>query len=60
MPGYDNDIIMAAGAFVQGASIELSSDGPVRPPFAVYYQGGITCDHAKLGVMKAYQALLSQ
>lgn len=58
MAGYDNDIIMAAGAFVQGASIELSADAPVREPYSVYYQGGITKDHAKLGVMKAYESVL--
>lgn len=57
MAGYDNDIIMAAGAFVQGASIELSADAPIREPYAVYYQGGITKDHAKLGIMKSYEAI---
>ena len=51
MPGYDCDVIMAAGAFVQGSSIELSADGPVREPYAVYYQGGLTWYHAKLGVL---------
>ena len=54
MPGYDSDVIMAAGAFVQwGSSIELSADGPVREPYAVYYQGGLTWYHAKLGVAVA-------
>ena len=48
MPGYDSDVIMAAGAFVQGSSIELSADGPVKPPYAVYFQGGLTWYHAKL------------
>jgi cystathionine beta-lyase family protein involved in aluminum resistance len=48
---------MAAGAFVQGSSIELSADGPMRPPYNVYFQGGLTYEHAKLGVMKAMQAL---
>ena len=42
MPGYDSDVIMAAGAFVQGSSIELSADGPIKPPYAVYFQGGLT------------------
>ena len=48
MPGYDSDVIMAAGAFVQGSSIELSADGPIKPPYAVYFQGGLTWQHAKL------------
>lgn len=55
MPGYDSDVIMAAGAFVQGSSIELSADGPVREPYAVYYQGGLTWYHAKLGVLLSLQ-----
>lgn len=58
MPGYDAPVIMAAGAFVQGSSIELSADGPVRPPYAVYYQGGLTWPHAKLGVLLSLQKLL--
>ena len=58
MAGYDDDVIMAAGAFVQGSSIELSCDGPVRPPFAVYFQGGLTFAHAKLGVMSSLQKML--
>ena len=53
MPGYDSPVIMAAGAFIQGSSIELSADGPVKPPYNVYYQGGLTYEHAKTGVMKA-------
>ncbi|MFR5386353.1 MAG: aminotransferase class I/II-fold pyridoxal phosphate-dependent enzyme [Oscillospiraceae bacterium] len=57
MPGYDSDVIMAAGAFVQGASIELSADGPIRPPYAVYFQGGLTWYHAKLGVLMSLQKL---
>jgi len=57
MPGYDSDVIMAAGAFVQGSSIELSADGPVKPPYAVYFQGGLTWPHAKLGIMKSLQRL---
>lgn len=57
MPGYDSDVIMAAGAFVQGSSIELSADGPVKPPYAVYFQGGLTWYHAKLGILKSLQKL---
>ena len=55
MPGYDSDVIMAAGAFVQGSSIELSADGPIRPPYAVYFQGGLTWYHAKLGILMSLQ-----
>ena len=58
MPGYDSDVIMAAGAFVQGASIELSADGPIRPPYAVYFQGGLTWYHAKLGILMSLQKLV--
>ena len=58
MPGYESEVIMAAGAFVQGASIELSADGPIRPPYAVYFQGGLTWFHAKLGILKSIQKLL--
>ena len=58
MPGYDSDVIMAAGAFVQGSSIELSADGPVKPPYAVYFQGGLTWYHEKLGILKSLQSLL--
>ena len=57
MPGYDSDVIMAAGAFVQGSSIELSADGPLRPPYAVFFQGGLTWYHAKLGIMMSLQKL---
>ena len=57
MPGYDSDVIMAAGAFVQGSSIELSADGPLKPPYAVYFQGGLTWYHAKLGILKSLQEL---
>ena len=57
MPGYDNDVIMAAGAFIQGSSIELSADGPIRPPYAVYFQGGLTWSHAKLGILMSLQKL---
>jgi cystathionine beta-lyase family protein involved in aluminum resistance len=57
MPGYEDPVIMAAGAFVQGSSIELSADGPVRPPYTVYFQGGLTYEHARLGLLKALQSL---
>ena len=57
MPGYDSDVIMAAGAFVQGSSIELSADGPLKPPYAVYFQGGLTWHHAKLGILMSLQKL---
>lgn len=58
MPGYDSPVIMAAGAFVQGSSIELSADGPIKPPYAVYFQGGLTWYHAKLGILKSLQQLM--
>ena len=57
MPGYDSDVIMAAGAFVQGSSIELSADGPIKPPYAAYFQGGLTWYHAKFGILKSLQKL---
>ena len=57
MPGYDSDVIMAAGAFVQGSSIELSADGPVKEPYAVYFQGGLTWYHAKFGIMMSMQKM---
>lgn len=57
MPGYDDEVIMAAGAFVQGSSIELSADGPLREPYAVYFQGGLTWYHAKLGILMSLQKL---
>ncbi len=57
MPGYDSDVIMAAGAFVQGSSIELSADGPIKPPYAVYFQGGLTWPSAKLGILMSLQKL---
>ena len=57
MPGYDSDVIMAAGAFVQGSSIELSADAPIKPPYAVYFQGGLTWYHAKLGILMSMQKL---
>ena len=58
MPGYDSQVIMAAGAFVQGSSIELSADAPLREPFAVYFQGGITWYHAKLGILMSVQKMV--
>ena len=58
MAGYEDEVIMAAGAFVQGSSIELSADGPIREPYAVYFQGGLTFAHAKLGVMSSLQKML--
>lgn len=60
MPGYDSKVIMAAGAFVSGSSIELSADGPIASPYAVYFQGGLTFPHAKLGIMKSLQNLIDQ
>lgn len=58
MPGYDAKVIMAAGAFVQGSSIELSADGPIKPPYMVFFQGGLTWYHAKLGVLKSLQTMI--
>ena len=55
MPGYDSEVIMAAGAFVQGSSIELSADAPIKPPYNVYFQGGLTFDHSKMGTLKAIE-----
>lgn len=60
MPGYEDPVIMAAGAFVQGSSIELSADGPIRPPYIVYFQGGLTYEHSKFGVIKALQEMYNQ
>ena len=57
MPGYDSDVIMAAGAFVSGSSIELSADAPMKEPYAVYFQGGLTWPHAKYGIMMSLQTL---
>lgn len=59
MPGYDSPVIMAAGAFVSGSSIELSADGPIKPPYAVYFQGGLTYEHAKFGIMKTLQEIIN-
>lgn len=57
MPGYDSPVIMAAGAFIQGSSIELSADGPIKPPYSVFFQGGLTWYHAKLGILMSLQKL---
>ena len=58
MPGYNDKVIMAAGAFIQGSSIELSADGPIREPYAVYFQGGLTWCHAKLGILMSLQKMV--
>ena len=60
MPGYDCPVIMAAGSFIQGSSIELSADGPVREPYTVYMQGGLTFESGKLGIMMAVSAMLEE
>ena len=60
MPGYDAPVIMAAGAFVQGSSIELSADGPIKPPYMVFFQGGLTWYHAKLGILKSLQTMVDE
>ena len=60
MPGYESQVIMAAGAFVQGSSIELSADAPLREPYAVYFQGGITWYHAKLGILMSVQKMVDK
>jgi len=60
MPGYDSEVIMAAGTFIQGSSIELSADGPIKPPYAVYFQGGLTWYHAKYGILMSLQALINK
>lgn len=60
MPGYDSPVIMAAGAFVSGSSIELSADGPIKPPYSVYFQGGLTWQHGKFGIMKSMQKLVEK
>ena len=59
MPGYDSQVIMAAGAFVQGSTMELSADGPIREPYAVYFQGGLTWSHAKLGILMSLQQMVN-
>ena len=58
MPGYDSDVIMASGSFISGSSIELSADGPIKPPYAAYFQGGLTWQHARFGILKSLQSLL--
>lgn len=60
MPGYDDKVVMAAGAFIQGSSIELSADGPIREPYAVYFQGGLTWAHAKLGILMSLQEMMNK
>lgn len=60
MPGYDAPVIMAAGAFIQGSSIELSADAPIKPPYTVYFQGGLTYYHGKFGIMKSLQTLINE
>jgi len=60
MPGYDSDVIMAAGAFVQGSSIELSADGPIKPPYVVYFQGGLTWAHGKFGILMSLQKMVER
>ena len=60
MPGYDSEVIMAAGAFVQGSSIELSADGPIKPPYTVYFRGGLTWAHAKFGILMSLQKLVEK
>ena len=60
MPGYDDQVIMAAGAFTQGSSIELSCDGPLREPYIAYLQGGLTYNTAKLGILKAVNKIIEK
>ena len=60
MPGYDAPVIMAAGTFIQGASIELSADAPIKPPYTVYLQGGLTGYHGKIGQMIALQNMVNE
>ena len=60
MPGYADPVIMAAGTFVQGATTELSADGPIRPPFAAYMQGSLTYEHGKLALLEVLEAVLSE
>ncbi|MBR6229921.1 MAG: methionine gamma-lyase family protein [Eubacterium sp.] len=60
MPGYHSDVIMAAGAFIQGSSIELSADAPIEEPYSVYFQGGLTWPHGKLGILKTVQELVDK
>ena len=58
MPGYSDQVIMAAGAFTQGSSIELSADGPLRPPYTAFFQGGLTYESGKIGILSAAQEML--
>lgn len=60
MPGYESEVVMAAGAFVQGSSIELSADAPIREPYNVYFQGGLTYEHSKFGVLKSVNQLYTK
>ena len=60
MPGYDDQIIMASGSFTQGSSIELSCDGPIRPPYAAFLQGGLTYEYGKIGIMMAIENMLKE
>ena len=60
MPGYSDEVIMAAGAFTQGASIELSADGPLREPYTAFFQGGLTYESGKIGIMSAAMEVLKQ
>ncbi len=60
MPGYEDKIIMASGSFVQGSSIELSCDGPIRPPYVAFLQGGLTYEYGKLGILKAIQDMIDE
>lgn len=60
MPGYEDDVIMAAGTFIQGASIELSADGPIRPPYVAYVQGGLTYSHVKIAICSAIDELIEK
>ena len=57
MPGYSDPVIMAAGAVIQGSSVELSADGPIRPPYTVYFQGGLTYESGKIGILTAADAV---
>ncbi len=60
MPGYEDDVIMAAGTFIQGASIELTADGPLRPPYTAFVQGGLTYSHVKIAICKAIDQMIEK
>ena len=60
MPGYEDQVIMAAGAFVQGSSIELSADAPLREPYIAYFTGGLTCEHARYGIIKSLDTMVKK